>query len=249
MPVMSILQKKIRTKWTWRRTARLLTQLTYAALIIFTAIDQNFIVSIAIGITSLLTGAFYCGWFCPAGAVQEVLGKLGAKLFGRRLKLPRRVETVLSFSRYIITAAALAGLALAAFPGGPYRDIFGILAGQAAYIESAAWIWLGLLAAGALLIDRPFCRYFCPQGARYGLLSMARLFSIKRNTDRCTNCGICNKACPAGVNVAGKTHVRNPQCINCMECIDACPADKALTYGWIPGIRKTKSKEINHENI
>jgi ferredoxin len=50
---------------------------------------------------------------------------------------------------------------------------------------------------------------------------------IRRDEERCTNCGMCVSICPVGAyQVDRKTHkilFLNEKCIACGMCIDACP--------------------------
>lgn len=75
------------------------------------------------------------------------------------------------------------------------------------------WIWLlgGLCLAGYLL----------------EILSgkpRLQLFRIVKDDEKCTACGLCNKACPYGINISGfRTRVNCVDCTLCGECVGACP--------------------------
>lgn len=110
-----------------------------------------------------------------------------------------------------------------------------------AYTSVLTWIMLGSFILLSLFFNRPYCRYFCSEGARYGLLSLARIFTIKRDEEKCINCGKCSRSCPTQIDVASKKHIRNFQCINCFKCIEACPVKGALKYSFFY-TKKTKEK-------
>jgi polyferredoxin len=55
------------------------------------------------------------------------------------------------------------------------------------------------------------------------------LFRIRRNTDICTNCNLCNKNCPVAIDVASLKVVRHIDCHLCGDCIHVCPEKGALT--------------------
>lgn len=234
--------KTTRTRWTWFQWLRLAGQLSYGGLMIAAVLGRSFGIAIALMALALLGGAFYCGWLCPLGTVQEWLGRLGSRISGgRRLKVSVRVEKWLVPLRYVLMVAGFSGLAFLTFLGflsQPYQSFMGLIAGNTAYVTAAAWTLLGFFLVSSLLMDRPFCRYFCTEGARYGLLSMARIFSIRRRKSKCINCAVCDKKCPTQVKISTKSHVRNPQCVNCMECISSCPVDGALSYGWVVNWKK-----------
>ena len=92
----------------------------------------------------------------------------------------------------------------------------------------------------SLFINRPYCRWFCPQGAIYGVMSFLRIFTIKRDSNTCVQCKQCDRACPMGIQVSTSTDVLNPQCIDCFQCISSCPkGSQTLTFG----LRNFKTKK------
>ena len=248
---MSLLIQRKKTRWTWYQILRMAGQLSYAALIIFAILGNSFIVIGILLASALIGGAFFCGWFCPLGTVQEWIGRLGRWLFrGKRLQIPPRVEKWLFLMRYILLIVGFTGLGVLvflSFLSRPYQTFTGLIMGQTAYVTVLAWSWLGLILVSSLIVDRPFCRYFCTEGAKYGALSLARVFSIKRDESKCINCGLCDRACPTQVKISTRGHVRHPQCINCMECISACPVDGALKFGFVIGGKNTRL-EMKDEN-
>ena len=195
-------------------------------------------------------GAFYCGWLCPLGTIQEWLGSLGRRILGgKNFRMPPRVEHILMFLRYLLLIAGLTGvIAFTYYFDEPYISFTSILEGNTSYLTTFSVTSLVFFLILALFVDRPFCRYFCTQGAQYGALSLGRLLSIRRHAVNCIDCKLCDKACPTQVMVSNKHHVRHFQCINCMKCISACPAPGALDYGWAVGGSKeviTKEEKSN----
>lgn len=232
---------------------RHITQLCYALLLIFSFYSENYTALIVFLVAALIGGTFYCGWLCPLGTAQEWLGSLGRKVFrGKRLKVPVKVERVLICLRYLLLIAGLTGLTLfhaIYFFSEPYISFTLILKGHTTYLAVSAAVYLGFMLLLALVIDRPFCRYFCTQGAQFGLLSLARVFSIRRRSQSCINCKLCDATCPAQVKIANRSHVRHMQCINCLKCISACPVPDTLSYGWalpLPvRLKRTKRRNDN----
>ncbi len=225
-----------RPQWSWLQFARRSGQIGYALAVILALYSEDFVTMLVLLGMALLGGAFYCGWLCPLGTAQEWIGYLGRKMLrGKRFRVPVKVERWLILSRYVLLLAgflAWGGMAVLSFLSQPYQSFLSILTGQTAYITWFALAYLALFLISALLIDRPFCRYFCVQGAKYGALSLARVFSIRRDADTCVHCLRCDEACPTQVNISARGHIRHPQCINCLECISACPVAGTLRYGW-----------------
>lgn len=234
-------------KSTWYQVMRLSFQIGYSLLIVFALIGRSFGTAAVLMGAALLGGAWFCGWLCPLGTAQEWIGRLGKFIFRKRLRVPVKAERVIKYTRYVLLALGLAGFGFAAVLNGPYYSFTGLITGNMSYITVFAWSFLGLFLAASLIIDRPFCRYLCTEGARYGALSLGRIFSIKRNKDTCIQCGKCDRTCPMQVRVSKRCHVRDPQCINCFECTAVCPVPNTLKYGFVFSKSWKKNKEISNE--
>jgi ferredoxin len=65
-------------------------------------------------------------------------------------------------------------------------------------------------------------------GAFLALVNRISPFTIKRDPHQCTDCGLCDKACPAGIEVSSSRVVDKTECISCGECIEVCPKKKVL---------------------
>lgn len=81
---------------------------------------------------------------------------------------------------------------------------------------------------GSMLYDRFFCKYLCPMGAMYGIISKVSPLKITRNEDKCISCGICNKNCPMNIDIANTKQITSTECINCQICVLSCPNDSCL---------------------
>ena len=97
--------------------------------------------------------------------------------------------------------------------------------------------WIGLvlfaLLAANLFIPRFFCRFLCPLGALLGVFSRFSLFSIYRDLERCTECGLCQRHCEGGC--APNAALRQSECLACMNCLDDCPRTPSASASAIPG--------------
>jgi len=192
-------------------------------------IHQSAIVLLGIvGLSSILVGNAFCGWFCPLGSIQEWIGKLGRKLFKKRYNnvVPAKVDRVLRLFKYIVliwivyVTAVTAKLVFADYD--PYHALFNFWSGEVVW---QAFVVLGLTLAGSLIIELPWCRYACPLGAMLGLTNKISIFRIKRNASTCISCSKCDKACPMKIQFSNKTAVRSLECNSCLKCTseNACP--------------------------
>ncbi|WP_372713155.1 4Fe-4S binding protein [Ilyobacter sp.] len=185
-------------------------------------------------IFSLVVGNFFCGWVCPYGALQEFFGAIGDRIFRKKYKMPQNIQKYLMFSRYIVMVLLVAGIGV-----GIYETINGNKTFTSTVSDfSGAIISVSLLIMASFLIvstvfERPFCNYLCIEGTKFGIASLTRFFSVKRNKKSCVNCKKCNKVCPMNIAVSDKDSIRNPQCINCFKCISSCPVKDTLSYGKI----------------
>lgn len=68
------------------------------------------------------------------------------------------------------------------------------------------------------------------------------LFRITRNDDTCTNCKLCDKACPQGINVSnGPAKINHIDCNMCGDCVTVCPQKNTLMVNkknlkWLPSV-------------
>lgn len=72
-----------------------------------------------------------------------------------------------------------------------------------------------------VVASRAFCRTFCPLGAMYGLFARISLFRMRLRSDRCIDCGKCDRVCPVELDV--RREVGGAECIACGDCKRACP--------------------------
>jgi len=210
---------------------RLSVQLIFLAILIgglYKFVKPAFVVILPL---AFLAGNFFCGWLCPFGTAQEVLGKIWSIFMRKKFKVSPNIQRYLQFSRYILAAIVFAHIADSLFDLSSinaYKTFMRAMSGNLAQ-TAATFIMLSFLVV-ALFFERPFCNYFCPEGIKFGLASLTRFLSIKRNAETCINCKCCDRACPMNIEVSKGNHVRNAQCINCFKCIAACPKRGTLTY-------------------
>jgi polyferredoxin len=225
--------------------ARRLTQVLFAGLLVAGVYMNLRMVLIVFLPASLFFGNFLCGWICPFGALQELMGNIGSKLFKKRYKMPRAAQKYMQYTRYILFAILSIGvLDFILTPLNGYGTFMGLFSDQGmTVLATASAAIMGIYLLLALFFERPFCNYLCTEAAKYGIVSMTRIFSIKRDESSCVSCKKCDKVCPMNIQVSIHDQVRNGQCINCMKCIDACPVEGTLSYGKVKlPIGKNKKK-------
>lgn len=86
-------------------------------------------------------------------------------------------------------------------------------------ISTAFFLGIGFLA---WRYGRTWCNSVCPVGSLLGIVSRFSVFKIKLNTEKCTNCGLCERKCKASCIESKRQTVDYSRCINCFSCIDTC---------------------------
>jgi polyferredoxin len=97
-----------------------------------------------------------------------------------------------------------------------------------------AWV-IGIIFIGAIFLNflRPrfYCRYICPLGALFGILSRFAVFRIGKNRSECINCEVCEKNCEGACSPTSRIRVN--ECVMCMNCIKDCRHD-LMSYRTYP---------------
>lgn len=195
------------------------------------------ILGIIIGLTlilSFLFGPIICGFVCPFGTIQDLVAKIGKKIFKNKYNtfVPKRIDGKLKYLRYlsligtIILTATSSIVVLEMI--NPYHGFLSIFNRNISALSIAI---LSLVIVLGLFIHRPWCRYLCPYGAYLGLFNKIKVFRIVRKKSTCVGCKKCSKSCPVGINVHEDEEVRNISCISCLECVDEkiCPKKETIS--------------------
>ena len=192
------------------------------------------LVLMALGlVVAFFFGPIFCGYFCPLGTLQEWIGKLGKRIFGKKYGrlLPPAADRVLRSLRYAVLAVVIYQTAAAAklvfVEVDPYYALFNFFTGEVAW--TAILVLLGVMVL-SLFVERPWCKYLCPYGALLGLFNLIRVFPVRRREETCIDCKKCDVACPMNITVSTGKAVRDHQCISCHECLSgvACPTENTV---------------------
>jgi len=212
----------------------------YAIIFAGTFIQKIFLGTfVLLGITILIAIVFrrsFCGMLCPFGALQELFSKIGQKVLGKRMIVPKKLDEILRYLKYLILPLTIvmawyySTLWMSAFdPYSAYAhitNIFGTLAEEPLAIMG--FVLLGITLIGSFVYDRFFCKYLCPAGAFYAILGKLSPTWVERNDKLCIHCKACTKICPMNIDVEKGNKIKTAECINCNECINICPKKGAL---------------------
>lgn len=172
-----------------------------------------------------------CGYTCPYGALQELLSKYTSKKKPKykadKIRYFIFILFLLVVSYFILNNGGLKGV-----------DLFAFNSSLLIILIPVFIITIGFLSL--IFGSRSFCRYLCPQGvfltigAKIGRKIRIPSLHLKSVENNCTNCKICDKSCPMGLNVSNmvsNSTMDDHNCILCGECIDKCPKE-AINYSF-----------------
>ena len=194
-------------------------------------------VTIIVGalLLSLLFKRAFCGFVCPVGAFWEAFSWLGAKVLPRQFHAPRWLDLGLRALRYAFAFAFVAVLFLlpvaeaVSFQQLPYYAVADIVILSYFVFLPLWYVGIGVaVAAASFFFGNVWCRYICPLGGIYGAVGVLSPTNVVRDADMCVDCGACNQACHALVDVQHLTTVRAPECDGCQVCVERCPVPGAL---------------------
>lgn len=200
---------------------------------------------------TVLVGRFFCGFFCSFGAVQDLLWlgshRLRALFPGKRNL--KKADRIFRFAKYAVLFYFIIFIwsgVTAVKTAGPWQ-VFG------QYVSFGHWPGLKLLLSvggvllllifiGALFVQRFFCRYFCPMGAIYSLISQTSFLKIDKPRKECGKCHLCTSKCTMGMDLTKKDRIAGGECISCQKCVSWCPKGNAhfrSRYGVLIGVGVT----------
>jgi polyferredoxin len=207
------------------------------------ALDQILYPLLILGFFGTVTGRAICGWACPIGLLQRATGAPARQL--KKFKLVKRIgrhrlEPYLRYTKYFM----LIGLVFVTsyLIGFMFTDVcpIGVLTGTMPIIllepykfvpSSFFWPAMGIFILFIVLIflvERGWCRYFCPIGAFLAPFNKISMIHVDVDLEKCVHCNLCSIECPMGIDVPNM--YKDPECILCGKCVNVCPRD-AIAYG------------------
>ncbi len=162
----------------------------------------------------------YCGWLCPFGALQELTNEIAQRLKVPQIEVPFVVQERLWAIKYTLFVAILAlsfysmEQALILAEVEPFKTAMSMR-----FVR--AWpfvLFVVVILAAGLFIERFYCRYLCPLGAALAIPAKLKLFDWLRRRSQCgRECRLCEHKCTVGaIDPIGRI---NPnECVLCLRC-------------------------------
>jgi polyferredoxin/ferredoxin len=96
------------------------------------------------------------------------------------------------------------------------------------------WLMAAIFLSAVLLnlaVPRFYCRFICPAGAMFGILSRLALWRMGKTKNECPDCRLCEKNCEGACSPTSQ--IRINECILCMNCLNEC-RHHLMTYQIAP---------------
>lgn len=211
---------------------------------------------------SLVAGRLFCGWICPFGFVLDLVDKVislrppvlktegGSGTWRAKLGklVPQKVREASLFvnrnNKYGVLAGAVAASAMTGNQSFCTVCPIGVVCrgyGIQNTLGGAELAVIPLIAAMDVGAKRSWCRYFCPVGAVFALVSRFAPVHIHIGAERCKkfSCKRCAEVCPVGIvseqalQAGYSPVISKAECIMCLRCVDICPHKAAkIRLGW-----------------
>ncbi|UZW13779.1 4Fe-4S binding protein [Clostridium pasteurianum] len=178
-------------------------------------------------IFTILMGRFFCGWFCAFGSFNDWIHIASKKILKTDFKISEKLDSILKYIKYGILALILIFILTGEndiLNGTSPWDAFAQITNFSTVISTITigFIFLILILIGNIFIERFFCRYLCPLGAVFSLISKISILKISKPTEKCGNCRICTNNCSMGLKLYSIDNIRGGECINCLRCVETC---------------------------
>lgn len=187
---------------------------------------------VAVMFLTIIAGRWFCGWMCAFGAYNDLIYFISKKIFKGKFKVNGKVDSILKYVKYVI----LIFIIIISWTIGsnilestsPW-DVFGQITNISTVLSSLliGLVLLVLITIGAFFIERFFCRYLCPLGAVFSIISKVGITKINKPKADCGKCRACTMNCSMGLQLYKADKVKGGDCINCLKCTEVCPRNNA----------------------
>lgn len=199
----------------------------------------NFSLLLGVVGMALVAGRAFCGWMCPLGTVQDLLAGWASRLTGEKrhvpgkrspallpFHLPASIDRRLRMLKYGGLVLVMIGSLFTVYP--PLHEFCAVRAIFSFHMTPLLGLSLAAFLLISILVERAFCKYFCPLGAFLAVFNKISPLRIVTEPQRCTHCGRCDIECSMGIEQV-PDNTRDLECIRCLDCLDTCARDGSLT--------------------
>jgi polyferredoxin len=210
-------------------------------------VNGSLIVFSLMFLSALFVGRLWCGWACPAGALQE---------FGQPVNDRRTPGGKFDWIKWIIWIPWVGLIIALAVSAGGFHSVDPLyqletgvtmtlpLDGGGPPWFAVYYVIVALFLGLALALGRRAgCHTICWMAPFMILGRKIRNFvgwpslRLKASPDLCADCQTCTRNCPMSLDVNGmvqRAGMETSECILCGNCVDGCPKD-AIRFSFSGG--------------
>jgi uncharacterized protein with FMN-binding domain len=185
---------------------------------------------------TIIFGRIFCGYVCAFGSMEDGLGFLGHSVLKLKTKIPESFDKYLKYLKYIVLLVLFISFFFTPDLLGNFSpwESFSVMFsfpldyGAAFTTLLPGTIILLVLFLISIFYKRFFCRYLCPLGAIFSLVSRFSIFKVKKERSGCGACHICTNNCPMGIPLYKYDVVNSGECIHCLNCVNVCPRSNPI---------------------
>ena len=219
---------------------------------------------------TIVFGRFFCSWVCPFGSLHHFVGFLShrKKKIAEKIQLNkyRKAQCIKYFVLIVFLSMAAFPSIAATLQTGlldpiplitrsfnlvllPIADRSVNLASVMGRFYEGAWLIFTIFLTAVLLnlaIPRFYCRFICPLGALFAILSRFAIWRIGKNQTECIDCKLCEKSCEGGCEPAG--NIKISECVLCFNCLDDCK-ENIISYQRQPSLAGETDPDISRRGF
>ena len=199
-------------------------------------VNGSFIVFGLMFVAALFLGRLWCGWACPAGALQEFATPINNKPApGGRFDW---IKWIVVWIPWISLIAVLA------IPGYAIHLAYVLQLGDGPPWFMIYYIVIALFLGLALIFGRRGgCHYLCWMapfmiiGRKIRNVFRWPALRLRAASDKCIDCRRCSRECVMGLDVNGLVRdgdMEHAECVLCGSCVDNCPK-QVIRYSFSSG--------------
>lgn len=187
---------------------------------------------IAIMLLIIVLGRWFCGWICAFGAYNDLIYFISKKIFKIKFRVDEKVDSILKYFKYLVLLFIIAiswTIGSSILESTSPWDVFGQITDVSIIFSNllVGLIFLILITIGSAFIERFFCRYLCPLGAIFSIISKIGIVKINKPKADCGKCRACTMNCSMGLPLYKVNCVKGGDCINCLKCTEVCYRNNA----------------------
>lgn len=180
-----------------------------------------FILWTFVAVTVLLWGrGIFCGWLCPFGAMQELIGKVAQAFRIPQWEFSFAVHERLWAVKYLVLFALVAVSLFSLERAEIYAEVEPFKTAVTMHFmrEWGFVVYAVVLLAVSAINHKFYCRYVCPLGAALAIPGRLRLFDWLRRRPECGSpCQVCSNECEIrAIHPDGR--IDQNECHHCLDC-------------------------------